>query len=275
MGLKNINTAILNNGPSQPMPALFIGHGSPLNAIEDNEFVKGFRQIAAEIAKPKAILVISAHWETQGTQITAMEHPRTIHDFGGFPNELYEVAYPAPGLPSLARDIKHNIRSTQMLLDNQWGFDHGSWSVIMHMYPDADVPVIQLSLDYYKTPQQHYQLGKELRKLRTKGILIIGSGNIVHNLGLVEWRKLNEEFAYEWAVEANNKIKRLILEGNHTELTQFSKQGKAFQLSIPTPEHFLPLLYTLALQNDHDGISFFNDKTIGGSLSMTSVKIGQ
>lgn len=256
------------------MPVLFLGHGSPMNAIEENEFVQGFRRVSSEIETPKAILVVSAHWETQGTQVTAMENPRTIHDFGGFPKELYEIQYPAPGMPALAQDVKDLAKSAQVLPDEKWGLDHGAWTVIRHMYPKADIPVVQLSLDYYKKPKEHYELAKELNKLREKGILIVGSGNIVHNLRMIHWAKLNENYAYDWANEANTKMKQLILEGNHHQLIDYSKLGKAIELSIPTPEHFLPLLYALALQDKKDEISIFNDEPIGGSLSMTSIKIG-
>lgn len=257
------------------MPALFLGHGSPMNAIEDNEFVKGFKNISNSITKPNAILCISAHWETKGTQVTAMEHPKTIHDFGGFPKELFDVKYPAPGSPQLAKDTKEIITKTRVQLDVKWGFDHGAWSVIKHLYPNADVPVIQLSLDYFKTPQQHYEIAKELSALRKKGILIVGSGNIVHNLGLVAWDKFNaDNYAYDWAIEASSKIKEFILDGNHKALIDFDKQGKAFTNAIPTPEHFLPLLYTLALQEKNESIKIFNDKAVAGSLTMTSLKIG-
>ena len=257
------------------MPVLFLGHGSPMNAIEENEFVQGFRNISSEIESPKAIIVVSAHWETKGTQVTAMESPRTIHDFVGFPKELFEVQYPAPGMPQLAKDVKNIAASTNVTLDEKWGLDHGAWTVIRHMYPKADIPVIQLSLDYNKKPEQHYELAKELYELRNKGILIVGSGNMVHNLGMVHWPKLNENFGYEWANEANEKMKHFILDGNHQALINYSQQGKSFDLSIPTPEHYLPLLYALALQDSKDEIKIFNDEPVAGSLTMTSVKIGK
>ncbi len=256
------------------MPMLFIGHGSPMNAIEENEFVQGIRNVSSELPKPKAILAISAHWETRGTHVTAMEQPKTIHDFGGFPKALYEVQYPAPGMPLLAEQIQQQINSTDVYLDDKWGLDHGAWTVIKHMYPLAEIPVIQLSLDYYKTPQEHYELAKQLNEMRNNGVLIVGSGNLVHNLGMIHWSKLNENYGYDWAIEANNKMKELILDGNHKDLMNYKKLGKEFNLSIPSAEHFLPLLYILALQNKKDKVSFFNDETVGGSLSMTSVKIG-
>jgi 4,5-DOPA dioxygenase extradiol len=260
---------------SSKMPLLFLGHGSPMNAIEENEFVQGFRKIGSEISKPSAIICISAHWETKGTFVTAMEKPRTIHDFGGFPQILYQVQYPAPGYPELAHELKSAMSDKNVGLDNNWGLDHGTWSVVKHLYPKADIPVIQLSLDYSLAPRYHYELAKELAFLRNRGILIIGSGNMVHNLRMVAWDRLDgEPFAFDWAQEASNKMKQFILEGNHDPLIGYSSLGKEFELSIPTPEHFLPLLYVLALQDKQDDIVLFNDQPIGGSLSMTSVKIG-
>ena len=256
------------------MPVLFLGHGNPMNAIEENEFVDGFRQVAKEIPKPDAILCISAHWETKGTFVTAMEKPRTIHDFGGFPDELFEVQYPAPGSPKLAKEIKKLINKTTIGLDDKWGLDHGTWSVIKHLYPNADVPVIQMSLDYTQTAQYHYDLAKELSSLREKGVLIIGSGNMIHNLGMVDWRKINEAgYAFDWVLEAREQMNAFIREDDHKSLINYKANGKAFQLSIPTPEHYLPLLYILALKEKNEKLSFFNDKAVGGSLTMTSVII--
>lgn len=259
---------------TKKMPVLFLGHGSPMNAIEENEFVAGFRNVAKQIPKPNAILCVSAHWETRGTFVTAMENPPTIHDFGGFPKELFEVQYPAPGSPDLAKETQALIQSVQVGLDDKWGLDHGAWSVIKHLYPDADVPVIQMSLDYNRAPQYHYDLAKQIRSLREKGVLIIGSGNMVHNLGMVEWRRLNENYGYDWAIEASEKMKQYILNGDHDSLINYSQHGRPFQLSIPSPEHYLPLLYTLALKEDNDPVTLFNDKALAGSLTMTSVKIG-
>lgn len=258
---------------TEKMPVLFLGHGSPMNAIEENEFVQGFRNVARSLPRPKAILCISAHWETKGTFVTAMEHPKTIHDFGGFPEALFKVQYPAPGSPQLAKETSELVQKTCVGLDDKWGLDHGAWSVIKHLYPNADIPVIQMSLDYYQTIQYHYELAQELLALRRKGILIIGSGNIVHNLRMVAWNRLNENFGYDWAIEANDKIKKLIQQGDHKQLIQYQSLGQAFSLSIPTPEHYLPLLYTLALIEKTDDISFFNDAPVAGSLFMTSVKI--
>jgi len=258
------------------MPVLFLGHGSPMNAIQDTPFSRKWEETGRTIPKPVAILCISAHWETRGTQVTAMEHPKTIHDFGGFPKELYAVQYPAPGNPELAGEIKAMIRKAAVGLDMQWGLDHGCWSVLRHLFPKADVPVVQLSLDYGQVAQFHYDLAKELSPLREKGVLIIGSGNIVHNLGMVAWDKLGAgEYGYDWAIEANENIKKLILAGDHDPLINYSSQGKAFGLAIPTPEHFLPLLYVLALQEENEKISIFNDALVAGSLSMLSAKVGE
>lgn len=256
------------------MPVLFLGHGSPMNAIEENEFVLGFRNIAKNIPKPKAILCISAHWETNGTFVTAMANPRTIHDFGGFPQALFDVQYPAPGSPELANQTKNLIKNTEVELDTQWGLDHGAWSVIKQMYPEANIPVIQMSIDYTKSPQYLYELAQQIKSLRQKGVLIMGSGNIVHNLRMVDWKRLNENFGFDWAIEANETMKKYILSNNHQQLINFKSQGKAFDLAIPTPEHYLPLLYALALKSEQDEIELFNDKPVAGSLTMTSIKIG-
>ncbi|RKO69325.1 4,5-DOPA dioxygenase extradiol [Sphingobacterium puteale] len=256
-------------------PVLFLGHGSPMNAIEDNEFVQGFRKIGQTFEKPKAILVISAHWETRGTFVTAMEHPATIHDFGGFPQALFDVQYPAPGSPSLAHETKRIVTKTEVHLDDKWGLDHGSWSVVKHLYPNADVPIIQLSIDYTQPAAYHYEIAQQLAELRKKGVLIIGSGNMVHNLRMVAWDKLNTTgYAYEWATIANDKMKKFILDGNHQALIEFRQQGKEFDLAIPTPEHYLPLIYSLALQEKNEDLFLFNDNSVAGSLTMTSLKIG-
>jgi 4,5-DOPA dioxygenase extradiol len=259
----------------QIMPVLFIGHGSPMNGIEDNEFSQRWKAMAKEIPVPKAVLVISAHWLSKGTRITAMDFPKTIHDFGGFPQELFDVQYPAPGDIQLANETKSIITSTQVELDHDWGLDHGAWTVIRHMYPDAEIPVLQLSIDYTKGPQFHYDLAKELNALRKKGVLIIGSGNMVHNLRMVAWDRLNDlEFGYDWAKNINEKFKNFIQAGDHKPLINYNNLGKEALLAIPTPEHYLPLMYTLGLKTNKDSVSFFNDKAVGGSLTMTSVKLG-
>jgi 4,5-DOPA dioxygenase extradiol len=259
---------------TEQMPVLFVGHGSPMNAIEENEFVAGWRNIGKTIPKPNAILCISAHWVTRGTHVTEMEKPLTIHDFGGFPQELFEIQYPAPGSPELAKETKELISRTSVGLDEKWGLDHGCWSVLKHIYPNADVPIVQLSLDYYQDAQYHYELAKELSSLRKKGVLIVGSGNLVHNLKMIAWDKFNEpEYAYDWAVESLDKMKEYILANDYKSLIDYKSQGNAFKLAIPTPEHYLPMIYALALKEENEKVSLFNDKTVAGSLAMTSLLI--
>ena len=259
---------------TEKMPVLFLGHGSPMNAIEENQFVTGFRDLAKTLPQPNAILCISAHWFTNGTKVTAMEMPRTIHDFGGFPQELFAVQYPAKGSPELAIETKELLLPTEVELDEHWGLDHGAWSVIKHLYPEANVPVIQLSIDYTKPGQYHFDLAQKLSALRTKGILIISSGNIVHNLRLVDFSNFDKDnYGFDWAIEAREKINQNLIDGNFQPLIDFEKQSKAFQLAIPTPEHYLPLIYTLGLKGKSEELSLFNDKLVAGSLSMTSVKI--
>ena len=257
------------------MPVLFMGHGSPMNGIEDNAFSRKWQEMAREIPTPTAVLVVSAHWLTRGTHITAMDFPKTIHDFGGFPQELFQVQYPAPGSLALARETAALITSAPVGLDHDWGLDHGAWTVIRHMYPDASIPVLELSIDYTKDAQYHYDLAKELYRLRSKGVLIMGSGNMVHNLGMVAWDKLTEqEYGYDWAIQMNATFRELIASGHHDKLIHYASLGKEARLAIPTPEHYWPLLYTLGLKGSKDAVSFFNDKVVGGSLTMTSVKIG-
>lgn len=257
------------------LPTLFIGHGSPMNGIENNEFSQTWKNFGKEIPKPKAVLVISAHWLTNGTKITAMENPKTLHDFGGFPQALFDVQYPAKGDPKLAIETSKLITSTQVELDHEWGLDHGTWTVVKHMYPDADIPVLQLSIDFNKPAQYHYDLAKQLASLRKKGVLLIGSGNMVHNLRMIAWDKLNESnYGYDWAIEMNSIFKDKIQSGDVKSLIAYEKLGTAAQLAIPTPDHYFPLLYNLGLQDENDAIHFFNDKSVGGSLTMTSVKIG-
>lgn len=272
---KDLQKLIDHRHKTARFPVLFLGHGSPMNAIEDNEFVAGFRKLATKLPKPRAILCISAHWETRGTQVMALPHPKTIHDFGGFPKALFDVQYPAPGSPELAKEVKGLVKTTNIGLDESWGLDHGAWSVLIHLFPKADVPVIQLSLDYTKPSADHYALAEELHTLRDHGVLIIGSGNMVHNLGKLAWDKLQaDNYAFDWAREANEKMKHFILQRQHEALIRYDQQGSAFKLAIPSPEHYLPLLYTLALSDEKEPISLINDKAVGGSLTMTSLKIG-
>lgn len=255
------------NTDSARMPALFVGHGSPMNAIEENAFSLSWRSLGQTLPRPRAILCISAHWETFGAHVTAMERPRTIHDFGGFPPELYAVQYPASGSRWLAEAVLGNRAVTP---DQAWGLDHGCWSVLKNMYPEADVPVVQLSLDRNLTPREHFALGKSLSGLRDQGVLVIGSGNLVHNLRLLAFSEGQTAFGFDWALEANALFKRLIDEGAFDTLMAYETLGRAVQLAVPTPEHFLPALYVLALKTSGERIRYFNDEPWGGSLTMTS-----
>lgn len=261
------------------MPILFIGHGSPMNAIEKNEFSQNWKKVGQSLPKPEAILCISAHWETAGSNVTAMDRPQTIHDFGGFPEELYEVEYPAPGSPALATEVKSLVTTTKVGLDMNWGLDHGTWSVLNQMYPKAEFPVVQLSLDYTKSGREHFELARDLLPLRSRKVLIIGSGNMVHNLGLVSFRgggvgDFNQPFGFLWAMEANSLFKKLIDSNEFGNLADYRSLGAAAQLAIPTPEHYLPLLYVLALKQPGESLTYFNDKPLAGSLTMTSLVIG-
>lgn len=258
---------------SATMPSFFLGHGSPMNAIEENEFVDGLRDLTKSIPKPQAILCISAHWVTDGTFVTAMGKPPTIHDFGGFPKALFDVQYPAPGSPNLAKLVQSTVKSQNVKIDYEWGLDHGAWSVIKHIYPKADVPIVQLSMDYKSSPEQHFELAKELAPLRNQGILIIASGNIVHNLRMVAWDRLNEVYGFDWALDVNQKVKDWINKEDYQSLIQIRNHGKEFEWAIPTAEHYLPLLYTLGSKLNSDSVSFFNDKPVAGALTMTSVRL--
>lgn len=254
----------------QTMPTLFIGHGNPMNAIEETPFVAAWREQAASIPRPKAILCVSAHWESDGTQVAAMQSPRTIHDFYGFPDELFRVKYPAPGSPQLAEHVREIVGQNEIASDESWGIDHGAWSVLCRMYPEADIPVIQLSLDRNKSPREHFDLAKKLLSLRKEGVLIIGSGNIVHNLSLIRW---NDDTPYQWAIEFSALVTGLVSEGATDNLIDYSSLVSS-GLAIPTGEHYLPLLYVLAQQTPDDMITFFADRIVMGSLSMQSLRIG-
>jgi len=267
--LNKLTGTIENSGK---MPVLFLGHGSPMNAIENNEFSRTWQDMGKSLPRPTAVLCVSAHWETRGTFVTAMERPPTIHDFGGFPQALFDVQYPAPGNPELAKETKNIITKKAVELDYNWGLDHGCWSVMKNLYLNADVPVIQLSLDYSQSPQYHFELAGELGALRGKGVLIIGSGNMVHNLRVIDWHKPDNGF--DWAEEANAKLKKLILANDFNQLVKYNSLGREVELSVPTNEHFLPLIYALGLKKKNEEISIFNDKLVMGSISMTSFKIG-
>jgi 4,5-DOPA dioxygenase extradiol len=261
------------------MPVLFIGHGSPMNAIEDNIFSQGWRTAAQSLPRPQAILCISAHWETRGTQVTAMAQPRTIHDFGGFPQALFDAQYPAPGSRHLAEETAGLLGAAHVGLDERWGLDHGCWSVLKQMYPAANIPVVQLSLDVNLTGPQHFDLAKGLLPLRQRGVLILASGNLVHNLGRVVIRgtnlsDFNQPYALDWAIQASDLFKQLIDAGDYRRLADYRALGPAAQLAIPTPEHFLPALYALALKGADEPLRYFNDQPVAGSLTMTSLVIG-
>ena len=261
-------------GVNDMMPVIFIGHGSPMNAIEDNEFTKNFKNISKDIEKPKAIICISAHWFTDGTKVTAMSNPKTIHDFYGFPKELYDIEYPTKGDVALAKEVEELLSPIKVELDLEWGLDHGSWSVLRHMYPNADIPTIQIGIDYNKSPKYHFDLAKKLESLRSKGVLIIGSGNIVHNLGMVDFDNIEtHDYGYDWAKKVRKQINEYILNNNFDPILDYLKQGSDFHLAIPTPEHFLPLIYILGLKKENEKVEFFNDVLVGGSLSMTSMII--
>ncbi len=255
------------------MPVLFVGHGSPMNAIEETAFVAAWRETAAQITRPTAILCISAHWETEGSFVTSMAHPKTIHDFYGFPDELFKVQYPAPGSPELAKRVQKLIGSTAVRMDEDhpWGLDHGTWSVLRRMYPEADIPVVQLSLDRTKPPRFHYDLAAELFPLRQEGVLVIGSGNLVHNLRLIDW---GTDGPYPWAAEFDSLAAEFILAGEHNRLVDYPPLGEAARLSIPTNEHYLPLLYALALQQPGEKVAFFTEGVVYGTISMRSLRIG-
>ncbi len=270
MKLNDLQTMSESLKSTERMPLLFLGHGNPMNAITDNEYTRGWQRVGKSLPKPQAILCISAHWETNGTFVTAMNPPRTIHDFSGFPNALYHVQYPAPGSPELASETKRTVKKATVEFDHAWGLDHGCWSVLKHIFPAADVPVIQMSMDYNKQPEWHYELAEELASLRKKGVLIVGSGNVVHNLRMADWEKPG---GFDWANAANEMIKRLVSGNEHKPLLSYSSLGREMQLAVPTPEHFIPLLYILGLKEEKEQVSFFNDKTELGSISMTSLTI--
>jgi len=253
------------------MPALFVGHGSPMNAIEDNAFSRGWARVGAALGRPRAILCISAHWQTRGVMVTAMERPRTIHDFYGFPEELHRMAYPAPGSPETAEATRSEVTSAPVALDREWGLDHGAWSVLARMFPRADVPVVQMSLDATRPPAWHYELGRELRGLRDRGVLVLGSGNIVHNLRRVT--RQQPASGFDWAVEFDLRVKELIDRGDHRGVVDYEALGAAARLSVPTNEHYLPLLYALAVKDESEAVTYFNDATVMGSISMRSLLI--
>jgi 4,5-DOPA dioxygenase extradiol len=258
---------------TQPMPAIFFGHGNPLNALQRNVYTLGWESIGKETPKPRAVLCISAHWYVPETAVTAMDTPRTIHDFGGFPRELYEVKYPAPGSPEVAERVASLLAPIPVGRDHGWGLDHGAWSVLCHVFPQAEVPVVQLSIDETKAPAFHYQVGQRLAPLRDEEVLIIGSGNLVHNLHAYAWGRHPVE-PFDWTVRFEERVRELLLAGDHGPLVEYETLGRDAMLSVPTPDHYLPLLYVIALQRKGEQITFPVEGVDGGSISMLTVQIG-
>lgn len=257
---------------SERMPVLFVGHGNPMNAIEDNTYHKSWQAIGKALPRPHAILSISAHWLTKGTKVTGMSQPKTIHDFGGFPQKLFDQQYPAPGTPEFANLTKELVTYSHIQTDDSWGLDHGTWSVLLPMYPMADIPVYQLSLDYDQPPAYHYEIGKQLNKLRDKGVLIIGSGNLVHNLGQIDWSGGNK--VYDWAREFDTKFTDWMNKGDHKSILDYQKiLGRTAMMAHPTYDHLLPLFYILGLQQKGEHITYFNDQFDMASISMRSMMI--
>jgi 4,5-DOPA dioxygenase extradiol len=254
------------------MPVVFFGHGSPMNAIEPSPYSDAWRRIGASVPRPRAILCVSAHWYTRGTGVTAMARPRTIHDFYGFPQALFDAQYPAPGDPALARRVREILAPLDVRLDDEWGLDHGAWSVLLHAFPDADVPVVQLGIDATQAPRFHYDLGRRLAPLRDEGVLVCGSGNVVHNLPMM--RRSAGAGPYDWAVQFNDRVRSLLAAGDHAPLVDYASMGEEARLSIPTPEHYLPLLYCIALQSPGEKLAFAVDGIDIGSVGMLSVVIG-
>ena len=254
------------------MPAVFFGHGSPMNTLEHNRYTEVWRRLGESVPKPRAILAISAHWTTRGTAVTAMEKPRTIHDFGGFPQELFEVQYPAPGNPALAARVRELLAPIDVQLNKTWGLDHGAWSVLVHAYPQADVPVVQLSIDGTKLPRFHYELAKKLSPLRDEGILIAGSGNVVHNLGRIQWTEGAKP--YDWAVRFNDSVRGYLAARDHGPLIDYATLNEDARVSVPTPDHYLPLLYVIAQQGENETISLPVDGIEYGSIGMLTAVVG-
>ncbi len=258
---------------SPRMPAIFFGHGNPMNALVRNAYTEAWRSIGQATPRPKAVLAISAHWYVPHLAVTANEAPRTIHDFGGFPRELYQVQYPAPGDPGLARHVREQLAPLDVAQDEGWGLDHGTWSVLTHVYPDADVPVVQLSIDETQPPAFHYELGRRLEPLRNEGVLLAGSGNIVHNLHAYAWGAHAAQ-PYDWAVRFEQRARELVVAGDHRPLVDYEDLGREATLSIPTPDHYLPLLYILGAASPGEPVTFPVEGVDGGSVSMLAVRIG-
>lgn len=262
-------SAFLSNTKSNKLPAVFIGHGSPMNALANNAFTLHLNQLGQNMERPKAILVISAHWLTTGTHVSINPNPETIYDFGGFPQALFEVKYPAPGAPEFAKEVAKAITTTAVHHDHEMGLDHGAWTILKHIYPKADIPVFQMSIDYSKPASYHYELAKELDNLRSKGLLIISSGNIVHNLRAIKWQE-KEPTPYEWATEFDELSKKYLLEKNHQPLLNWQNLGTAARNSIPTPDHYYPLMYSLGLQGKEEQVKFIHEEMQMASVSLRS-----
>jgi 4,5-DOPA dioxygenase extradiol len=258
---------------SDILPAIFFGHGNPMNAVSTNPYTEAWRRIGENLPKPRAILAISAHWYVPGTGVTISTAPRTIHDFGGFPRELYQVLYPAPGDPGLARRVQSLLAPIPVVLDDAWGFDHGTWSVLKHVYPAADVPIVQLSIDETRPAAFHLEIGKKLAPLRGEGVLVVGSGNLVHNLHTYAWGR-HEPDPYDWAIRFEAEARGLLLAGDHAPLVDYETLGREALLSIPTPDHYLPLLYVIGTRQASDKVTFPVEGVDGGSISMLSVQLG-
>ncbi len=254
------------------MPVIFFGHGNPMNALLRNAYTEGWRRIGNALPKPKAVLAISAHWYRPGTAVTAMPRPRTIHDFGGFPRELFEFQYPAPGSPELAQRVRELLQPVEVELDNDWGLDHGTWSVLSHVFPDVDVPIVQLSMDETQPASFHYDIAKQLAPLRDEGVLIIGSGNLVHNLQAYAWDRHPVE-PFDWALRFEQQAREFLLQRNHQPLIAYETLSRDAMLAVPTPEHYLPLLYVVSLQQPDEHVSFPIEGVEGGSISMLTVSI--
>ena len=254
------------------MPAIFVGHGNPMNTLGNNHWTEGWKNLGANMPRPKAILVVSAHWYLSATKLTAMPHPRTIHDFGGFPRELYGIRYPAPGSLPLAMRVKELLTPDDVELDEGWGLDHGTWSVLYHIFPKADIPIVQLSIDRTRPPSFHYEIGQLLMPLREEGVLILGSGNLVHNLHTYDWRH-SDISPFNWAVKFEEEIRDFLLAGKDDRLINYEELGPEARISVPTPDHFLPLLYVLGSRREADKVSFPVEGFDGGSMSMLTVEI--
>ncbi len=258
---------------SERMPALFLGHGNPMNALARNSYTEGWAALGRSGPRPKAVLAISAHWYIPACAVTAQAVPKTIHDFGGFPEELYKVQYAAPGSPELARRVRNLLAPVEVKLDESWGLDHGTWSVLCHVFPDADIPVVQLSIDDRQPPRFHYDLGKRLAPLRNEGVLVVGSGNLVHNLEAYGWGRRRVP-PYDWAQRFEQLVRELMVEGDDARLVDYEKLGPDAALSVPTPDHYLPLLYVLGLREKGEAVAFPVEGVDGGSISMLAVRFG-